>query len=33
VRCYTVNRPPQAARLFARGVDAVFTDALDRLHD
>lgn len=28
VRCYTVNRPAQAARLFARGVDAVFTDAL-----
>lgn len=31
VRCYTVNRPRQAAVLFARGVDAVFTDALDVL--
>lgn len=31
VRCYTVNRPGQAARLFARGVDAVFTDALQEL--
>jgi len=31
VRCYTVNRPQLAARLFARGVDAVFTDALDVL--
>lgn len=28
VRCYTVNRPAQAGRLFARGVDAIFTDAL-----
>ena len=33
VRCYTVNRPPRAARLFARGIDAVFTDALDRLQE
>lgn len=33
VRCYTVNRPAQAARLYARGVDAVFTDALDVLRD
>lgn len=31
VRCYTVNRPGQAARLFARGVDAIFTDALEEL--
>lgn len=31
VRCYTVNRPGQATRLFARGIDAVFTDALQEL--
>lgn len=31
VRCYTVNRPGQAERLFARGVDAIFTDALEEL--
>lgn len=27
--CYTVNRPEDAARLFAAGVAAVFTDRLD----
>lgn len=27
--CYTVNRPADAARLFAAGVSAVFTDRLD----
>ena len=31
VRCYTVNAEAQAARLLARGVDALFTDAVDRL--
>lgn len=29
VLCYTVNRPEQAAALFARGVSAIFTDRLD----
>jgi glycerophosphoryl diester phosphodiesterase len=29
VRCYTVNDPEHAVALFAAGVDAVFTDALD----
>lgn len=33
VRCYTVNRAAQATRLFGRGVDGLFTDALDRLRD
>lgn len=31
VRCYTVNRPALAARLFSRGVDAIFTDALEEI--
>ena len=30
--CYTVNRPEQAARLFASGVTAIFTDRLDLLN-
>lgn len=29
VLCYTVNRPEEAANLFARGVSALFTDRLD----
>ncbi|MGE5469954.1 MAG: glycerophosphodiester phosphodiesterase [Bacteroidota bacterium] len=29
VLCYTVNAAPQAARLFERGVSALFTDRLD----
>lgn len=31
IRVYTVNEPALAADLFARGVDAVFTDALGRV--
>lgn len=30
VRCYTVNDPAQAGELFAQGVAAVFTDALQK---
>lgn len=30
VLCYTVNRPAEARKLFARGVAALFTDRLDR---
>jgi glycerophosphoryl diester phosphodiesterase len=31
LRCYTVNEPDRARRLFAWGVDAVFTDCPDRI--
>jgi glycerophosphoryl diester phosphodiesterase len=31
VACYTVNDPAQAQRLLSSGVDAVFTDRLDRI--
>ena len=31
LRCYTVNRATTAAKLFAWGVDAVFSDAPDRI--
>ena len=31
LRCYTVNEPALARRLFAWGVDAVFTDCPDRI--
>lgn len=31
LRCYTVNDPDRAKRLFAWGVDAVFTDCPDRI--
>lgn len=31
LRCYTVNDPAQASALFGRGVQAVFTDALEKL--
>lgn len=31
IACYTVNEPDEARRLFAAGVDAVFTDRPDRV--
>jgi glycerophosphoryl diester phosphodiesterase len=33
VRCYTVNDPAQASNLFGQGVQAVFTDAMQKLRE